>query len=172
MIVIVMGVSGVGKTTVGSELARRMGWSFIEGDDYHPPANVRKMDQGIPLDDRDREPWLRKLSDVIDKLCREGRDAVLAVSALKERHRRELRDHHAEVRFVYLKGSHPVIARRMEQRTDHFMDAEMLASQFRALEEPRDATCVDVDRPPEEIVTIIRKKLKLKPVEIRNDGTT
>jgi gluconokinase len=154
-----MGVSGVGKTTVGEELARQMGCRFYEGDDYHPPENVEKMDHGIPLDDRDREPWLRKLSDLIDGLCRDGQDAVFAVSALKESYRRELRDHHREVRFVYLKGSYELIVRRMKHRPDHFVDPDMLASQFRALEEPRNAYTVDVDRSPEAIVGSIRNEL-------------
>jgi gluconokinase len=160
MIIIVMGVSGSGKTTVGSLLAGELRWEYYEGDDFHPPANVDKMNRDIPLNDYDRLPWLDELASVIDHLCNEHRDAVLAVSALKRKYRDYLKDDHPEVNYVHLKGSAELILRRMEARR-HFMDSEMLASQFDALEEPWKACEVDISKSPEEIVKDIRSYFSL-----------
>ena len=163
MILIMMGVSGSGKTTVGKALAADLGWPFYDADDFHPPHNVAKMAQGIPLTDADRTPWLARLRDLIAGLLAEGRSAAIACSALKQAYRNQLRVDPDQVRFVYLKGDYETIRRRMEARSDHYMHAEMLRSQFDALEEPTDALTVAVDQPPERIVAQIEQALGLHP---------
>ncbi len=155
MIIIVMGVSGSGKTTVGTLLARELNWEYYEGDDFHPPRNVEKMRRGEPLNDFDRMPWLDELAGLIDHLCNEHKNAIVAVSALKRKYRDYLKDGHPEVEYAHLKGSAELIASRMEERR-HFMDPEMLASQFDALEEPWEACKADISKSPEEIVKDIR----------------
>ena len=165
MIVVLMGVSGSGKSTVGKVLAERLGWEFIEGDDYHPPANVEKMRRGEPLTDADRRPWLDALRRKVDETCESGRNAVLACSALKHAYRDYLeRDEPACVEYVYLEGSEELIQRRLKARTGHFMPPGLLHSQFEALEPPappEHALRVDITPPPEEIADEIRRKLKL-----------
>ena len=155
---VVMGVSGSGKSTVGQALAQRLNCPFYDGDDFHPEANVAKMSQGIPLNDADREPWLARLADLIRAHLVKGETAVIACSALKEKYRQQLRRDESNVLFVYLKGSFDLIWQRMQQREGHYMKAEMLQSQFDALEEPdRDtAVVVDIDQ---EIATIISEIL-------------
>jgi gluconokinase len=155
MVIVLMGVSGSGKTTVGRRLAHALGAEFAEGDSYHPPANVEKMRRGIPLDDADREPWLERLSAEIGGWLEAGRDVVLACSALKRRYREVLKAGRPGVRFVYLCGSEDLIRDRLRRRRGHYMPASLLASQFAALEEPGDAITVDVGPPPDEIVTSI-----------------
>lgn len=145
MVVILMGVSGAGKTAVGKRLAARLGWPFRDGDDLHPVANVRKMSAGVPLTDADRRPWLETIHDLILSIEADGRSAVIACSALKEAYRRLLLDGTRETRLVYLRGDPELIESRLRQRRDHFFDADLLQSQFDALEEPRDAIVVDVD---------------------------
>lgn len=152
---IVMGVSGCGKTSVGKSLAEHLGWNFYDGDDFHPPANIAKMANGIPLDDADRAPWLAALHDLISASIKADRPGVLACSALKERYRRQLLDGNEGVQIVYLKGSFELIWSRMEKRTDHYMKPDMLKSQFDALEEPVDALTVDISMPLDEIVQAI-----------------
>ena len=158
MIVIVMGVVGAGKTTVGRLLAEDLGWKFADADDFHPPANVQKIRHGIPLDDEDRRPWLERLRTGITDWISEGRNVVLACSALKRRYRRAL-EAAPEVRFVYLKGSANLIAERLRSRQGHFADKQILASQFADLEEPTDAVTAEISSPPQEIVAEIRQKL-------------
>lgn len=158
MITVLMGVVGSGKTTVGSLLANELGWQFADADDYHPPSNVEKIRQGIPLTDADRGPWLSQLAAKIAEWNKAGINAVLACSALKESYRRQLAVV-GGVRFVYLKGSHEQIAERLRSRRDHFADAKILASQFADLEEPTDAIAVDISSSPEEIVREIRRSL-------------
>jgi gluconokinase len=158
MIVIVMGTTGSGKTTVGSLLANRMGWLFADGDDFHPSANVEKMKHGIPLTDEDRMPWLKTLHDQIVQWIAEGRDAVLACSALKQSYRDELKAG-PEVKFVYLKGSYELFSTRVLGRKGHFAKQDLIASQFATLEEPADAITVDARPSPEGIVEEIRRRL-------------
>jgi gluconokinase len=160
MIVIVMGVTGAGKTTVGSLLARELGWQFADADDFHPAANVEKMARGIPLDDDDRRPWLARLRAEIDGWIASRRSVVLACSALKRSYRSML-DAGPAVRFVYLKGSAEQIASRLRERHGHFAGAAILAGQFADLEEPEDAVIVDISTTPEEIVAQIRERLGL-----------
>ncbi len=131
-----MGVSGAGKTTVGESLARRLGWPFKEGDDFHPPANVEKMRSGQPLDDTDRDPWLEAIGAFIDEQSASDKDWVLSCSALKRAYREQLRHGRKAVRFVFLEGSQALIARRIESRRHAYMPASLLASQFADLEPP------------------------------------
>jgi len=159
MIIIIMGVSGAGKTTIGRLLARERAWPFYDGDDVHPPANVEKMRRGIPLTDVDREPWLRTLRELIERLGAEGRSAVIACSALKQSYRERLAAGLPGVRFVYLRGDPALIRQRLAQRHGHFMPAELLQSQLEALEQPHDAIVVDVAAPLEAIVGQITRAL-------------
>jgi gluconokinase len=160
MVVIMMGVAGSGKTTVGKLFASQLGWTFADADDYHSAANVEKMWSGIPLTDADRAPWLESLRSSIAGWIAEGTNAVLACSALKNDYRERLRVG-AEVRFVYLKGDRALLDERMHARHGHFMAERMLESQLATLEEPEDAVVVDVDRSPAEIVAEIRKRMAL-----------
>jgi gluconokinase len=155
MVIVLMGVSGSGKTTVGIPLARALGGEFVEGDDYHPQANVAKMRQGIPLDDADRQPWLETLAAEIGRWLAAGRTVVLACSALKRSYREILRGGRPGVRFVHLKGSAALIRARLAERRGHYMPASLLDSQIAALEEPSDAIVVPIDRPTAEIVASI-----------------
>ena len=150
--VIVMGVSGSGKTSVGRSLAEKLGWDFYDADDFHPPANVAKMASGTPLDDSDRAPWLAALHDRISSSLKADQPGVLACSALKDRYRRQLMDGNQGVQVVYLKGSYELIWSRMEKRTDHYMKPHMLKSQFDALEEPANALTIDIAMSLDEIV--------------------
>lgn len=152
LVVVVMGVSGSGKSTVGRLLAEALDADFHDGDDFHPPENRRKMASGSPLDDTDRWPWLDALGRQIDSHLRDGSRAVLACSALKASYRDRLRRHGPTVRFVHLRGTPELIARRLAGRQGHFMPPELLQSQFDALEEPTDAVAVDIDQPPRRIV--------------------
>jgi gluconokinase len=160
MIVVLMGVSGSGKTTVGRELAAGLGWTFIDADDFHPPANVEKMRSGVPLTDADRGPWLAALRERIDGACAAGENVVLACSALKHAYQDYLEKHAARcVEYVHLTGSEDLIRRRLAARRGHFMDPGLLRSQFEALEPPADAISVDVTPPPAEIASTIRARL-------------
>ncbi len=159
MIIIVMGVSGSGKTTISRMLANQVGWPFYGGDTFHPEANVEKMTEGTALTDADRSPWLSALRALIEQLIRENENAVIACSALKQAYRDRLKQGDDAVRFVYLKGSRALILRRMEARAGHFMPPDLLDSQLAVLEEPRDALTVDITPPPETIVARIRDGL-------------
>jgi gluconokinase len=163
MVVVLMGVSGVGKTEVGTRLAQALGGTFAEGDDYHPPANVAKMRNGVPLDDADRQPWLEILSREIGAWLDAGRTVVLACSALKQRYRDTLKAGRPGVRFVHLKGDVNLIRERLQGRRGHYMPASLLESQLAALEEPVDAIPVGIDAPPEAIVAEIKKTLARAP---------
>lgn len=156
LVLVVMGVAGSGKTTVGTLLAGQLGWAFHDADEFHSPANVAKMAAGTPLDDADRAPWLAAIRRAIETTLDRGESAVFTCSALKESYRREIAPG-AQVKFVYLEGSFEVLRERLEHRTGHFMRAEMLASQFAALEVPPDALRVDVRLSPAEIVGTIRQ---------------
>ena len=159
MIIILMGVSGSGKTTIGERLAQVLGWPFYDGDQFHPPTNVAKMQQGIPLTDEDRWPWLRALRAHIETWLHRGVSAVLACSALKQAYREHLIIDEAEVKLVYLKGDYDRIHERLAQRRGHFMPPGLLVSQFAALEEPERGIVVDIVHPPETIVALIREQL-------------
>jgi gluconokinase len=155
-----MGVTGTGKSTVGRLLASQLGWTFVEGDDFHPKANVEKMRQGIPLDDADRKPWLETIRHRLEQASRQSENVVLACSALKHSYQHYLADYAPEaVRFVYLLGSPELIRQRLAKRTGHFMNPALLASQFEDLEPPEDAIRVDIGQPVPAIVAEIRTKL-------------
>src|SRR5262245_19874948 len=139
MVIVLMGVAGSGKTTVGRLLAAQLGWPFRDADEFHPPANVEKMSHGIPLTDSDREPWLAGIRRYIDETLARGGRAVVTCSALKEHYRQIIVSDPARVRLVYLAGEFSVIAERLRAREGHFMKAEMLSSQFADLDPPRDA---------------------------------
>lgn len=161
MIVIVMGVTGSGKTSVGRILAEQLGWTFADADDFHPPANVEKITRGIALNDVDRGPWLERLRVQIADWIANAQDAVLACSSLKRTYRQEL-SVGPEVRFVYLKGSPELIAQRLRLRRGHFADEKILAGQFADLEEPETAITVDISQTPEAIVAEVREGLGLE----------
>jgi gluconokinase len=157
--VILMGVSGSGKTSVGTLLAHQLGWSFYDADAFHPPENVAKMTSGIPLDDADRLPWLAALHGLISTGLKENRPGVLACSALKESYRRKLLEGNQGILVVYLKGSYELIWSRMADRKDHFMKPQMLKSQFESLEEPTGALILDISKPVEELVQKILERI-------------
>jgi gluconokinase len=159
MVIILMGVTSSGKTTVGRLLAGALGYQFYDADDFHPPANLDKMSRGIPLDDTDRQPWLETLRDLVRRCLAEQTDAVLACSALKEAYRRYLLID-PRVRLVYLKADQALIRERLLQRRGHFMNPALLESQFATLEEPKDALWVEASLSPREIVATIRYQLQ------------
>ncbi|MHA6909031.1 gluconokinase [Ralstonia pseudosolanacearum] len=153
MIVVVMGVSGCGKSTVGRMIAERLGCAFRDGDEFHSEANRAKMHAGIPLDDDDRKPWLETIRTYMDETTAGGRSLVVACSALKERYRDVLRGAPSDsTAFVYLKGDFELLQNRLAARKDHFFNPALLRSQFDALEEPADAIVVDIALPPQTLV--------------------
>lgn len=160
---IFMGVSGSGKSTAAANVARRLGWPMIEGDDLHPPANIAKMTQGIPLTDEDRKPWLETIAARIDDWRRAGIQGVVTCSSLKRTYRDILRNGHQDVRFVYLHGSYELLLDRMQHRTRHFMPPSLLRSQFDTLEEPGpdEAIAVALNQSEEAIVADTLKQLGL-----------
>ncbi|MCP9450412.1 MAG: gluconokinase [Nitrospira sp.] len=162
VVILIMGVSGSGKTTVGRLLAEQIGWHFADADDFHSTDNRDKLAKGIPLTDEDRQPWLNAIRSAIASWVAQGRPTVLACSALKAAYRSYLVQGWEDVvRSVYLKGSADLIARRLADRTDHFMHKDLLASQFETLEEPGDALTVAIDESPDRIVAAIRSHLDL-----------
>lgn len=160
MIIVLMGVSGSGKTTVGRLLARQLGWRYYEADEYHSRANVEKMRAGIPLDDDDRGPWLEALRELIRGCLARDESAVLACSALKESYREFLLIDE-RVALIYLKVDYEIIQQRLDHRRGHFMNPSLLRSQFDALEEPAADTHVDGSPSPGEVVRAIRARLGL-----------
>jgi gluconokinase len=156
-----MGVSGCGKSTVGRLLAEQLHWRFLDADDFHSPANVAKMREGIPLTDNDRAGWLQRLRDELVSSLQRNMPVVLACSALREAYRAVLRSAGAAVRFVYLRGNFATIQARLATRKDHYMPASLLESQFAALEEPRDAVIISVELSPADAVREIRRQLNL-----------
>jgi len=163
-ILVVMGVSGAGKTTVGEAIAARLGWAFVDGDDLQPEANLAKMAGGQPLTDADRAPWLAAIGAWIDAQARASEPGVVACSALKRAYRDALRRGRPQVRIVYLHGSQAEIAERLAHRAGHFWPAKLLASQFADLEEPtadEEPIVVDIAETPEALVDAVIAKLSL-----------
>jgi gluconokinase len=163
-VMIIMGVSGSGKSTVGALLARRLHWEFEDADWLHPPSNVDKMHNGIPLTDEHRRPWLEAVATWIDNTRRAGEHAVVACSPLKRRYRDILIGDHTDVRLVYLRGDETLIARRIATRHEHFMPRSLLHSQFEALEEPgpdEAPITVSIEPQPREVVAQILSALAM-----------
>jgi gluconokinase len=161
---IVMGVSGSGKSTIGERLARRIAWRFEDGDRFHPASNVAKMSAGQPLTDDDRWPWLLAIADEIDRACGAGEHAVIACSALRRAYRDVLVHGRDDVRIVFLEGSQELIANRLAERKGHFMPPGLLASQFKTLEPPganENPVTVSIDASVEIIVDNIVNQLRL-----------
>lgn len=157
-VIVVMGVSGCGKSTIAARLAERLGWQFAEADRFHPPANIDKMRRGIALGDEDRWPWLQSIAAWIDGARRAGKPGVVTCSALKRSYRDILVGERPDVALVYLKGDYDLIAKRLAARAHEYMPASLLESQFATLEEPapqETAIVVGIDRSPEEIVETI-----------------
>jgi gluconokinase len=159
LVLILMGVVGAGKTTVGTLLAQKLGWKFADADDFHPRANIEKISQGIALDDADRAPWLAAMHTAILRWNAEGQNVVLACSALKRSYRAQLGS--GKVQFVYLKGTRELILQRLRARHGHFASETILESQFRDLEEPDEAITVEIDKSPAQIVSEVSEKLNL-----------
>jgi gluconokinase len=165
---VVMGVSGSGKSTIADQLAERLGWRFEDGDRFHPASNVAKMSAGQPLTDEDRWPWLQAIADEIDRVCRTGAHAVIACSALKRAYRDILVHGRDDVRIVYLKGTQALIADRLAVRKNHFMPSGLLDSQFKTLEPPaasENPVTVSIDGSVDAIVDDIVRQLGLNPAE-------
>ena len=165
---VMMGVSGSGKTTIGEVLAARLGWRFEDGDKFHPPGNVAKMSAGQPLTDEDRWPWLHAIADEIDRACNAGEHVVMACSALRRVYRDVLVHERNDIRIVYLNGTQALIAGRLGRRKDHFMPPGLLASQFATLEPPtadERAVTVSIDAPVEAIVDDILRQLDFDRAE-------
>jgi gluconokinase len=158
--ILVMGVSGSGKTTFGTALAKELNWTFADADDYHPPSNVQKMASGEALTDTDREPWLQRLHALIEQHLLEQRPLVLACSALKASYRETLTAKLEDVHVVFLNGSRELIAGRISQR-EHFMPPSLLESQLKTLEPPEDAIVLDVGQPIEVMVREVMAQLRL-----------
>ena len=159
MIILLTGVAGAGKTTAGARLADDLGWPFYDGDTLHPAANVEKMRQNVPLTDADRFAWLTALRRLIDDLARQKTSAVVTCSALKQAYRDRLLDGPGDVRLVYLKGDFALIRERMQTRRSHYFKADLLRSQFDALEEPDSGLVIDIAQPLEAMVRQIRQAL-------------
>ncbi|MDQ3003398.1 MAG: gluconokinase [Fibrobacterota bacterium] len=160
-VLLLMGVSGSGKTTVGKMLAERLGWPFYDGDDFHPKSNVDKMSQGLALNDRDRGPWLLALHDLLIGITARKGCAVLAASVLKQDYRDRVAKGIGGIKLVYLKGEYPILQERLKRRQGHPFKAALLGSQFEILEEPADALLVRVDTPAESMVDCILKEMTL-----------
>jgi gluconokinase len=170
-VVVLMGVSGCGKSTIGTGLSQALGWPFRDADSFHPPANIEKMSRGVPLEDADRWPWLEAIAQWIDARREAGAPGIVSCSALKRAYRERIIGERPGVRLVHLKGERELIAARLAKRKGHFMPAGLLQSQFDALEEPLAAErplVVDIAPTPEEIVAAI--VVGLGAVEVTRGG--
>ncbi len=152
MIYLIMGVSGSGKTTIGQALSQELDYLFYDADDFHPPENIAKMSQGIPLNDSDRLPWLNAIKSVINEHQKQQKNAVITCSALKQFYRELFQENSTDIIWIYLKGHYETILNRLQQRSGHFMKDNMLISQFETLEEPENAVIIDINLSVEEIV--------------------
>ncbi|MBN3925486.1 gluconokinase [Nostoc sp. NMS4] len=161
MIIILMGVSGSGKTTIGKLLADSLEWEFSDADAFHSPENVEKMRRGIALSEADRMPWLQDLQTAIKHWLQENKNVVLACSALKDSYREFLLLDSERIKLVYLKGSYELIQMRLKERSNHYMSEKLLDSQFYTLEEPLDTLSIDVAQSPQIIVQNIRTALEI-----------
>ncbi|MGB7445077.1 MAG: gluconokinase [Coleofasciculaceae cyanobacterium] len=163
MIVILMGVSGSGKSKIAKDLAEALGWDFDDADEFHSWAAKDKMSQGVPLNDLDRQPWLNKMQSAIDHWLMAGENHCLACSALKSSYRRTLRCDDSRVKLVYLQGSFELIYERLRNRQGHFMNENLLQSQFDTLEKPsqEEAIYIDISQTPQEVVEEIKKYLEV-----------
>ncbi len=159
--IVLMGPMGCGKSTIGELLAKELGWPFYDADDFHPNKNVEKMRAGIALNDEDRKPWLQRLHDKIQSLIMHKRNAIFACSALKQTYRDAIGVNQKTVKTVYLKGSYKLLRKRVEQRQHPYMDKNLLKSQLKTLEEPKNGLWVDISPVPEIIVSTIIKSLNL-----------
>jgi len=159
MIVLVMGVSGSGKTTIGEALALKLGWKYLDADDYHPMANIKKMAAGVPLEDSDRWPWLEKINEELLKFQERRKSVIVGCSALKQAYRERLGRGVREFKVVYLRGEFPLIQSRLAGRSHRFMPPTLLQSQFDALEPPKGAIEVDVAGELSDTVAAILKRL-------------
>ena len=162
MVILVMGTTGAGKTTIGQPLASKLGWTFLDADDFHPASNIEKMEHGIPLTDADREPWLKNMNTELLRLNAAGKNAVLACSALKQSYRNIL-SAGLSLRIVYLRGTYEQMRQHILARHGHFAGESILAGQFADLEEPKDALTLDVSHTPEELVAEVVSGLGLAP---------
>ena len=158
MILLIMGVTGSGKTTVGRMLAERLGWVYLDADDFHSPSNKEKMHQGIPLTEADRIPWLDAMHAALQAEAAQGKSVVLACSALRQEYRERLMAG-LDVKLIYLRGSRELIATRLAKRMNHFAGVPILDDQFAVLEEPHDAVVVDISETPEQMVDEILRKI-------------
>ncbi len=162
MVIIIMGVAGVGKSTIGKMLSKRISWNFYDGDGFHPKANIEKMRKGMQLTDSDRWPWLRAIRDLIDECLSENKPSIITCSALKKTYRKFLKQDRDNVIFVYLKGDEKTIWERLSSRKGHFAGADLLESQLETLEEPENVLSVDISKQPEDITNFIIEKLDLR----------
>jgi gluconokinase len=164
VVIIICGVTGAGKTTIGQLLAEELEWKFYDADDFHSLANIAKMEGGVPLTDEDRQPWLDKLRELVEECLVAGKNAVLACSALKKAYRDCLRVGEG-VKFVFLRGNRRNITEHLQRRREHFMNLALLDSQFADLEEPQPSECaqsLELGRSPRDLVELIKTKLKLR----------
>ena len=161
MVIIVMGVTGSGKSTVGARLAADLGWPFYDADSFHPPENVARMSRGIPLTDADRHPWLQAIRARIDEVLARGGSAIIGCSALKDSYRQMLREENPGVRFVFLRGDEALLGERLRHRVGHFMNPRLLGSQLETLEEPDAAVRIEIALPLAAQVRRIRSELAL-----------
>jgi gluconokinase len=165
LVIVLMGVSGSGKSTTGAALSRRLGWPFRDADSFHPQANVEKMRRGTPLTDEDRAPWLAAIAQWIDERCEAGEHGIVSCSALKRAYRNRIIGARRGVQLIYLKGDMHLIAQRLRARKHHFMPASLLESQFAVLEEPHADECaltVSIGMSPRRVVGAIIERLGLE----------
>lgn len=160
LVILIMGVSGSGKTTIGRLLAERLKCDFEDADDFHPSANIEKMRQGIPLTEADRRPWLEKIAESISEWIAEGKHIILACSALQEAHRKTLAGNHDRVPIIFLNGEFDLIEQRLEKRKGHFFDKRLLTSQFAIIEKPKNAIVLNITASPAQIVSEAEDRLK------------